>query len=219
MKNHRHIRQFVVLLALLGASTPAHGQRSDTTNATRVLSALAETFRADATLPDSFRQLTPADLARTMDTGHFEVLLDDSSTSLYLRTMAATLHQLPDSVCAELLGDSSRQLSEGNLMFGYVDSPTMENWGIIFERIVRARARSDSAGPMASTDVVQAAMFALIGRLSQVDQERMMAIATHTPPTPADKCWLSRTITDGMAALPPEQAGPVTRALSLTMQQ
>lgn len=219
MTHHGHSRQLVVLLALLGFGTPAHGQQSDSTNATRVLSALAEKLHADATLPDSFRHLTPADLARTMDTGRFEVLLDDSSISLYLHTMAATLHQLPDSVCAELLGDSSRQLSEGRLMFGYVDGATMDNWGIIFERVIRARARSDSAGPMASTDAVQAAMFAIVGRLSQPDQERMMAIATHTPPTSADKCWLSRTITDGMAALPPEQAGPVTRALSLTMQQ
>jgi hypothetical protein len=148
-----------------------------------------------------------------MDTGHFDVLLDDPSTSLYVRTMAATLHQIPDSLCGQLLMSTEDVFSEAVILFPHVDSSTMDNWTVVFERIVRARARSDSGGRVASFQELQATMRNIIGGFSDADRDRMMQIALHPPPTPDDMCWSARKLTDGLADLTPEELGPVSRAM------
>ncbi|MEO8201284.1 MAG: hypothetical protein ABI679_12230 [Gemmatimonadota bacterium] len=207
------MRTRFAMIATLLASTPLHGQLPDTSYAGRVLSALARKLDADATLPESFRRLTPPDLARTMDTGHFDLLLDDPSLNLYVRTMAATLHQVPDSVCGAMLLEAHGQ-THGAVMLGYVDSMTAANWGTVFERVIRARATSATGGRVGSTEEVQAAMLGIFGALSETDRARLMAISTHPPPTAPDMCWAARMIADGIAGLPSEQLAPVSRAMS-----
>ena len=71
-----------------------------------MLTRLTAKLRADRTLRDSLRRLTATDLASPANTTQ-AVLLDDSTSSLLLRSMATNVHALPESLCGSFMGRSA----------------------------------------------------------------------------------------------------------------
>lgn len=203
--------QFVVVATVLAVRPPAHAQTSGTAPTPRALARLVERLRADATLPDSLRRLTAADLMGTVNM-RYVALLDDTSSGLLMRTTAATLHQVPDSVCGALLEAAGGAPSD-LAMLQFVDSGTTADWAIILERIVRARASALPGPRVASDTEVRAIMLGLQGRFSTADRERMVRMAQQPPPSGSDFCWSTRLVIDGIAALPPAELGPLVRKM------
>lgn len=175
----------------------------------RALTRLVTKLRADATLPDSLRRLTAADLMGTVNM-RYVALLDDTSTGLFIRTTAATLRQMPDSTCGQLLQAAG---PSDLAMLQFVDSGTVADWALILERIVRARASNRPAPQVASDSEASAIMLGLQGRFSTADRERLVAMAQKPPPSGADFCWSTRLLIHHMAALPAAELGPLVRKM------
>src|SRR5207249_463698 len=199
-----------VLIAFLAEASPARAQSADTSYSGRALGRLVQKIRADRTLPDSLRRLTAADLVGPI-TSSYVRFFDDSAANEFMHLMAATLHQVPDSLCGRFL-QAGADAPDLPAMLAYVDSSSMDRWAIMLERMVRARARS-APGPRAATATeVRAAYAAIPARLSVEDRQRMIWIARNPPPTQQDACWAMRVIMDGLAQLPLAELGPVVRA-------
>lgn len=202
-------RTTLVALLLVGLAAPARAQ-SSSPSSQRALARLAQKVAADPKLPDSLRRLTATDLLALPESGYVR-LLSDSQASDFMQVMAATLHQLPDSLCGRFLqlGQSKPDLA---MMVGLIDSATVDRWTVIVERMVRAIAGSQPAGRAASPEEIRAANVAVITALDAERRQRLGWIAQHPPPSSADACWAIQVIMDGMAQLPPLQLGPVVRA-------
>jgi hypothetical protein len=144
--------------------------------------------RSDNTLPDSLRRLTAADLLGHTSTGYVRAF-DDSSSALFMKATAATLHQLPEPLCGGFLTPGSHA-GDLDIMFPYADSSTLNRWAIILERLVYVRARrSHVAARMATDAEVRAAFLGVPARLTEVDRQRLLTIARTPPPTQRDACW------------------------------
>ncbi len=199
-----------VLIALLAGASLARAQSANTSYSGRALGRLVQRLRADRTLPDSLRRLTAADLVGPINSSYVR-FFDDSAASEFMHLMAATLHQVPDSVCGKLL-QAAGDPPDLPAMLAYVDSSTADSWAAIFERIVRARSKPAPSRRVASDTEVRAAYATIPGRLSVEDRQRMIWIARNPPPTRQDACWAMRVIMDGLAQLPLAELGPVVRA-------
>jgi hypothetical protein len=208
----RRLRKAIFALLLAAFASPVCAQVPDTGYARRALTRLSEKLGADATLPDSLRRLTVAELVGANNTG-YAGLLDDSSSALYVRTMAATLHQVPDSVCGALLGAAGGDPSDLDGMLPHVDAGTIDDWAIILERVVRARAAGVPGGQVATETELRAALLGIPARLSAADRQRVVAMANNPPPSDRDACWWARVTMDGIAELPLDELGPVVRAM------
>ena len=202
-------RSVIVALLLAGLPAPVLPQ-SPNSYGQRALARLAGKLAGDPKLPDRLRHITPSDLLALPESGYVRIL-NDSEASDFLQVLAATLHQLPDSLCGRFLvaGSSPPDLAA---MFTFIDSATVDRWTPILERIVRASARSQPAGPVATADEIRAANVAVITGMDAERRQRFGWIAQHPPPSLADACWAMQGILDGMAHLPPAQLGPVVRA-------
>src|SRR6266516_3301439 len=130
------------------------------------------------------------------------------AASEFMHLTAATLHQVPDSLCGKFL-QAGADAPDLPAMLAYVDSSSMDRWAIMLERMVRARARSAPGARVATATEVRAAYAAIPGRLSVEDRQRMIWIARNPPPTQQDACWAMRVIMDGLAQLPLAELGPV----------
>lgn len=211
MFNHSHRLLSSILGALLlgtastAAQSPGNAGNGALTAATRRLA-------NDATLPDSLRHLSVGDLVSARNT-RYVGLLDDASAGLYITAMASTLHQVPDSACGQFFAVPSTASTDLEMMLPYLDSSSSAAWATILERLVHARAGGVSGGRSANAIEVKAAMLTMIGKLSAENQTRLITIARNPPPTPADGCWSSQTIMDGLAAMPVADLGPVVRAM------
>jgi hypothetical protein len=208
----RRSRKVIFALLLAAFASPVCAQVPDTGYARRALTRLSEKLGADATLPDSLRRLTVAELAGATNTGHAG-LLDDSSSAFWVRTMATTLRQLPDSVCGALLGAARGDASDLDGMLPYVDAGTVDRWAIILERVVRARAVGVPGGRVATETEFRAALLGIPAKLSAADRQRVVATAHNPPPSEGDMCWWTRVMMDGIADLPMAELGPVARAM------
>ena len=202
-------RTTLLALLLVGLAAPA-GAQSPSPYSQRALARLAQNVAADQELPDSLRRLTATELLALPESGYVN-LLSDSQASDFMQVMAATLHQLPDSLCGRFLqtGQSKPDLA---MMFALIDSATVDRWTVIVEQIVRAVAGSQPPGRAASPDEIRAANVAVITAMDAERRQRMGWIAQHPPPSSADACWAMQIILDGMSQLPPPQLGPVVRA-------
>ena len=194
-------------LILLTMQSPAAAP--DSVRANRMLTQLAAKLRADRTLPDSLRRLTPADLASPANTNH-AALLDDATSTLLLRTMAANVHTLPESLCGSFLGGSAMPAGDLDVILPYADSATLERWSAVLEAIVRARA-APVQRPAASDSLMKVTFLRVYAGLKPADQVRLAQVAAHPPPSRADACWSMRVMLDGLAALPAAAAGPFVR--------
>lgn len=194
---------FLILLTL---QTPANAP--DTARANRMLTRLSTTLRADRALPDSLRRLTPTDLAGR-DNLNQAVLLDDSTGSLLLRTMAANVHELPESLCGSFMGGATLP-ADLDVILPYADSATLERWSTVLEAIVRARA-APVRRAVASDSMMKVTVFRMYAGLKPADQLRLVQIAQHPPPSRADACWSMRLILDTLSVLPAAEAGPFVR--------
>ena len=205
----RHI--MMLFVCAMGVAVPARAQApvADTARANRMLIRLTTKLRADRTLPDSLRRLTPAELASPANTTQ-AVLLDDSTSSLLLRSMAANVHALPESLCGSFMGRSAMPAGDLDVILPYADSTTLDHWSTVLERIVRARA-APVRRPAASDSVMRTVFLRVYGGLKMSDQLRLVQIAQHPPPSRADACWSMRVMLDAFAALPNGEAGPFVR--------
>jgi hypothetical protein len=203
------MRNVMVFVCGMMVAAPARAQTADTARANRMLTRLATKLRADRTLPDSLRRLSPVDLANTSNTRQ-AVLLDDSTSSLLLRTMAANVHALPESLCGSFLRGSTVPAGDLDVILPYADSATLQRWSTVLERIVRARPNPVQR-PVASDSMMKVTVFRLYAGLKPADQIRLVQIAQHTPPSRADACWSMRLILDALAELPNAEAGPFVR--------
>src|SRR3989442_9377513 len=109
-----------VLIALLAGASLARAQSADTSYSRRVLGRLVQRLRADRTLPDNLRRLTAADLVGPINSSYVR-FFDDSAANDFMPLMAATLHQVPDSLCPRFLQAASDP-PELPAMLAYVDS-------------------------------------------------------------------------------------------------
>jgi hypothetical protein len=200
-------RHLSILAGLAVSSSRLCAQAQDTAYASRAVGRFLQTLRVDATLPDSLRHLTPGNL-ESLPTAYFQ-LLDDSSISAYLQTMASVLRQLPKAQCAEA---SSGGSGPGSLLAA-VDSATVDALIIVYDRIIRAVAVA-TPRKVATRAEMQAAILRITGGLPVADQQRLQNIARNPPPSQDDACWFNRLLMDGLAKLPPEELGPVFRAMS-----
>src|SRR6266496_17523 len=200
----------LVLIAFLAGASLARAQSADTSYSGRALGRLVQKIRADRTLPDSLRRLTAADLVGPINSSSAR-FFDDSAASEFMHLTAATLHQVPDSLCGKFL-QAGADAPDLPAMLAYVDSSSMDRWAIMLERMVRARASSAPGPRVATATEVRAAYAAIPGRLSVEDRQRMIWIARNPPPTRQDACWAMRVIMDGLAQLPRAELGPVVRA-------
>ena len=210
MHRGHSLRCSSVLIALLAGASLARAQSADTSHAGRALGRLVQRLRADRTLPDSLRRLTTADLVGPINSSYVR-FFDDFAASEFMHLMAATLHQVPDSVCGKLL-QAAGDPPDLPAMLAYADSSTADSWAAILERIVRARSKPAPSRRVASDTEVRAAYATIPGRLSVEDRQRMIWIARNPPPTRQDACWAMRVIMDGLAQLPLAELGPVVRA-------
>ena len=192
----------IVLLAL-------QAQAPDTARANRMLTRLSDKLRADRSLPDSLRRLTKTDLTSPRNTNN-AALLDDSTSTLLLRTMAANVRVLPESLCGSFMGGSAVPTGDLNVILPYADSTTLEQWSTVLERIVRARA-TPVRRPLASDSMMKVTFLRVYAGLKPNDQIRLFQISQHPPPSRADACWSMRVILGGLAALPVAEAGPFVR--------
>ena len=199
-----------ILIALLAGASLARAQSADASYSGRALGRLVQRLRADRTLPDSLRRLTAADLVGPINSSYVR-FFDDSAASEFMRLMAGTLHQVPDSLCGKFL-QAAGDPPDLPAMLVYVDSSTADKWAAILERIVRVRSKPAPSRRVASDTEVRAAYATIPGRLSVEDRQRMIWIARNPPPTRQDACWAMRVIMDGMAQLPLAELGPVVRA-------
>jgi hypothetical protein len=197
---------FLILLTLR-TQTPAPAP--DTARANRMLTRLSTKLRADRALPDSLRRLTPTELAGR-DNVNQAVLLDDTTGSLLLRTMAANVHALPVPLCGSFMGGSTVPAADLDVILPYADSTTLEHWSTVLEAIVRARA-APVRRPVASDSMMQVTVLRMYAGLKLADQLRLIQIAQHPPPSRADACWSMRLILDTLSALPATDAGPFVR--------
>src|SRR6266571_8624518 len=119
-----------VLIALLAGASPARAQSADTSYSGRALGRLVQKIRADRTLPDSLRRLTAADLVGPINSSYVR-FFDDSAASEFMHLTAATLHQVPDSLCGRFL-QAAGDPPDLPAMLAYVDSSTADSWAAIF---------------------------------------------------------------------------------------
>ena len=201
-----------MVAALLLGARPARAQAPDTGYSNRAMQRLAGKLNADPALPDSLRHLTVPDLLGPSNT-NYVYWLDDSSTSLYMHTTAATLYQVPEAMCGGLLQLSQGAPTDLDAMLPYADSGTIDRWVVILERVVRARSRAHRDGRVATDSEVRAAMSSIPMGLDAADRDRLIGIARHPPPSQTDACWSMLVIMDGLAALPVAELGPVVRAM------
>jgi hypothetical protein len=192
----------MILLAL-------QAQPADTARANRMLTRLSAKLQADRSLPDSLRRITPADLTSKANANH-AVLLDDSSSSLLLRAMAANVRTLPDSLCGSFMGGSALPAGDLDVILPYADSTTLGQWSTVLERIVRARA-APVQRLVASDSAMKVTFLRVYTGLKPTDQFRLVQIAQERPPSRADACWSMRVMLGGLAGLPAADAGPFVR--------
>ena len=138
-------RTTLVALLLAGLAAPASTQ-SPNPYGQRALARLAQRLAADPKLPDSLRRLTAPDLLALPESGYVR-LLTDSQASDFMRVMAATMHQLPDSLCGRFLQAGPSKPPDLATMFAFIDSMTIDRWTPILERIVRAAAGISTRRP------------------------------------------------------------------------
>jgi hypothetical protein len=201
-------RPLLSAFCLVTMAAPSAAQGSGD-YARQAVAHLARTIAADSSLPDGLRHLTTTALVGLPDSGYVRIL-NDSEASDFLRVLATTLHQLPDSLCGRFMQAGS---SPPNLltMLPLLDSATVNGWLGILDRMVRAWARSLPPGRTASPEEVQAAYMAILNSMDADHRQHLAWIAQHPPPTTTDACWSIRVIMDGMAQLPVPQLGPVVR--------
>jgi hypothetical protein len=205
----RHVMMLFVCAAVVAAPAPARAQAPDTARANRMLTRLTTKLRADRTLPDSLRRLTPTDLASRANTNQ-AVLLDDPTSGLLLRAMAANARALPETLCGSFMGGSAMPTPDLDVILPYADSTTLERWSTVLEGIVRARA-APIRRPAMSDSMMKEMILRLYLGLKPSDQLRLMQVAQHPPPSRADACWSMRVMLDAFAALPDAEAGPFVR--------
>ena len=184
-------------------------QTADTARANRMLTRLTVKLRADRSLPDSLRRLTATELTKPANTTN-AALLDDSTSSLLLRTMATNVRALPESLCGSFMRGSAVPTGDLDVILPYADSTTLERWSTVLERTVRARAAAVRR-PVASDSMMQATFLRVYAGLKPNEQIRLFQISQHPPPSRADACWSMRVILGGLAALPEAEAGPFVR--------
>jgi hypothetical protein len=201
----------LTLLAVLTGAGNVRAQVADSGRANRMLTRLTTKLRTDRTLPDSLRRLTPTDLTSPSNSNH-AALLDDSTSSLLLRTMATTVHALPVSLCGSFLGGAAVPTRDLDAILPYADSVTLEQWSTILERIVRARA-APVRRPVASDSMMKVMFLRVYAGMNPTDQMHLIRIAQRPPPTPADACWSMQVMLDQLAALPATDAGPFVRGM------
>jgi hypothetical protein len=213
MPRTHHRRPILALtLGMLAAAPPIHAQDPDSTYASRRIARLVSRLRADPTLPDSLRQLSTRDLVDPTNTSYFR-LLDDSTSSVFVRLAAATLHQVPDSACGRLLGPETGPTVAFADLLPFLDSSTVDSWAVLLDRVVRLRAAGGPGMPLASPTRVEAVTLAILEALGPADRKRLVFLSQHPPPSRADACWSAQLLMDGLAAMPPTALGPVARAM------
>jgi hypothetical protein len=178
--------------------------------ARRAVTHLAQTLAADTHLPDSLRRITETALVALPDSGYVRVL-EDSEASDFIKVLATSLHQLPDSLCGRFLAAGSGDPPDLRTMLPLLDSVTVRGWLAVLEGMVRARARSQPILRTASPEEVRAAYVAIMNTMEPDRRQHLAWVAQHPPPTVKDACWSIQVIMDGMAQLPVAQLGPVAR--------
>lgn len=194
---------------LLIAVFALQAQTPDTARANRMLTRLTAKLHADPSLPDSLRRLSATDLTSPRNTNN-AALLDDSTSSLLLRTMVANVRVLPESLCGSFMGGSAVPTGDLDVILPYADSTTLERWSTVLERIVHARAQPVRR-PVASDSMMKVTFLRVYTGLKPSDQIRLFQIAQHPPPSRADACWSMRVMLGALATLPDAEAGPFVR--------
>jgi hypothetical protein len=187
----------------------SHAQLPDTGYSHRALSRFLVVLHSDTRLPDSLRHLTVGGLD-SLPSAYFS-LLDDAATSFYMHAMASALHQVPQALCGQVFAIG------GNLdlttLLAAIDSTTVDALILSLNRAIHAAA-TGTPRRVATRSEMQTAILKLTGGLPIADQQRLMRIARNPPPSEEDACWSIRVLIDGLAAMPPEELGPVVRAMS-----
>lgn len=199
-----------VLLATSPACTAAQSSARGYTDG--ALGRLVARLHADPTLTDSLRGLSRTEVVSDSNM-NFVSRLEDSSAAEFVRVLAQTLHQLPDSLCGAFLGGPSGQDPTVAVLLRYADSATVDGWMDVLYALIRVQATPAPNLPVATDAEIQAADPTVSQHLNTADRQRFMRIVLNPPPTPTDACWAARTMFDGFARLPVAQLGPVVRAM------
>jgi hypothetical protein len=213
MTPRRHLALLLACsLAAVGPGAFARAQVPDSSYASQRIARLADHLRADVTLPDSLRYLSVHDIVDPTNASYFR-LLNDSTSRAFMRVVAATLHQVPDSLCGSLLGPDAGPSLEFADMLPHLDATTIDSWAVLFEHVMHVRAAGGPGLPQATPEQVQAATVAILQRLSPEDRQRLIFVARHPPPSQRDACWSMQVLMDGLAAMSAGDLGPVVRAM------
>jgi hypothetical protein len=172
---------------------------------------VTERLHANASLPDSFRNLTPADLLG-QENSNYIGWLDDEYAHRFMQALSELMPHLPPEICGNILSTSNGETVDLETMLSYADSTALESWGMVLEQVVLARAASVRR-PLATDEDVHATMRALIGQMTEENRARLLTIASNPPPTPVDGCWSVEQVLNGLAELRPAELGPVVRKL------
>jgi hypothetical protein len=199
-------------LAMLGLRSLGHAQSPDSAYARRRVARLTDEVRADSTLPDSIRRLGVHDIVDPTNTSYFR-LLDDSTAGVFMRLVASSLHELPDSICGTLLGSGDGRSPDFHDILPLLDPTAVDSWAVLFAHVVHLRAAAGPGYPLAPPEQVHGATVTMLQRLGPEDQQRLMLIARTPPPSPRDACWSIQVMMDGLAAIASADLGPVVRAM------
>jgi len=199
----------VAVLVLLGASAAAQSPNAEVSN--RIMDRLMTRLSADTGLPDSLRHLSVADLSSRATIAYVRTF-DDSAAVDFMRTLASTMNQLPDTACVRLMTGTRQGTPALPALIGFVDSATATHWAAIFERLVKARALHASGGTTFGEVETDAAMQEMFGALPEGDRDRFTRLmSTQQAPAPPEMCWVARTILNGITKLSPAELAPLAR--------
>lgn len=199
----------VALVVLLSASSTAQSPNAEVSN--RILGRLVTRLSADTGLPDSLRHLSIVDLS-SRPTLSYVRTFDDSAAVDFMRTLAATMNQLPDTACVRLMTGRQQGTPALPALIGFVDSATATHWAVIFERLVKARATHAPDGPTFGEVETEGAMREMFGALPTGDKDRFNRLmSTQQAPPPPEMCWVARTMLNGITKLTPAKLAPLAR--------
>ena len=206
----RRIIPLILVVASVGAAAAA-AQSPNAEASNRILGRLVTRLSADTGLPDSLRHVTVVDLSSRATLAYVRTF-DDSGAVDFMRTLASTMNQLPDTACVRLMTGRQQGTPALPALIGFVDSATATHWAVIFERLVRARALHAPDGTTfgeAETDGVMREMF---DALPAGDRDRFNSVmSTQQAPPPPEMCWVARTMLNGFTRLTPAELAPLAR--------
>jgi hypothetical protein len=202
----------LLLAALCSALVPAAAaQARDSSYGSRALVRFVSRVRTDDRLPARLRDMTLERLDALPV--HYFALLDDSSATLWLQTLAAILEKLPEPACGAVLSPSAENTLKLSTLIASADSATVDAVLRVHERVLVAIAKPVPL-PIATREETGSTIGRLMAELPPADYQRFVHIAQTPPPNEGDACWAARTLYRQLATLPPPQLGPVFRAMS-----